>query len=105
MTYLTTKKLANIPLPNHEEIDWASVVKWVAGCLTLIVAFWKWVNMYFADKKNEKETFIKAVVKEAMESSLSEIKQDVIELKHFREKDMQHFNDTVIKIYAELRKP
>jgi hypothetical protein len=98
------KRLANLPIP-HNDIDWESVIKWISGCLAFIIAFWKYIDKYFADKKTEKETFIKTVVREAMESSLNEIKNDVIELKHFRESDMKHFNDTVLKIYAELRKP
>lgn len=93
------------PTPNPYDFDPTKVIEFIAGAIAFVTAFWKLVDAYFKSKRSEKEEFIKSVVAAAMDSSLSSIKQDVHELKQFRERDMKHFNDTVIQIYAEVRKP
>ncbi len=101
-TLTMNKKLTNLPLP--EPFSWEFAIKYIGGFITFLIAYFGYLNKYFANKKTEKEAFIKAVVKEAMDVSLVDVKADIRELKTFRETDMRHFNDTVLQIHAELRR-
>lgn len=101
--------------PNHDGLNIADLYKWVAGITGGVVAFWKWVDGEFKKKKLEAETlklerehFIKTVateaVKQAMDSILSEVKDDVKTLFKYREDDRRHIDNKFDNIMKELKK-
>lgn len=102
MTFLKIKTLAN--LPSQSDIDYTKIGEFISVISGIVVAFWKWCDKYFDSKKQEKQEFIANVVKATIESSLSEYNSEFQSFKKEMRQEVAHFNETVIKIYAEIAK-
>jgi len=55
-------------------------------------------------EKQQKQEIIEKVVKSVMETSLAEFRNEFHEFKNQTTASITKFNDTVIKIYAEVKK-
>lgn len=69
-----------------------------------IIAVWKLVDAYFAYQSKKDKEFVKELVSELITGALQSITKDIGELKNDRKKDYEHFNQTVVNIYKEIKK-
>lgn len=68
-----------------------------------IIAVWKLVDAYFAYQSKKDKEFVKELVSELITGALQGITKDISELKDDRKKDYEHFNQTVVNIYKEIK--
>lgn len=66
--------------------------EWFIAILGAVILTWKFIDKYFEDKKTQKKEFIAEVVKACIQSELSDVKNDIKELKGFRETDRIYFD-------------
>ena len=104
MAFLKIKTLAN-PLPEPpSNANWTILgVVW-GLCGTIVTVLFKYIDGHFAARKQEKEDFIKAVVKEAMSEQLRDINDKVSKLFEYRESDRENVDRKFEKVMSELKK-
>lgn len=93
-----------LPINNVPDFDLTKIFEWLIASVTVITTIFKMTDAYFANKKRDKQEFIERVVKAAMDSCLSELKQDIHEFKAEMKLEVTKFNNTVIDIYREVKK-
>lgn len=102
-----THKLATPPLPNPN-FDWNENFKWIAGCISFLLGYGYYINLYFKNKAKEKEEFIENVVKatlrETLDGELKGIKDNIDVLFKYREADRKHIDDKFDKLMIEIKK-
>lgn len=99
-------KLATPPLPNPT--DWNDNIKWIAGCLTGLLGYGYYINLYFKNKAKEKDEFIKGIVNATLRTTLDHelkgIKDNIDKLFEYREEDRKHIDSKFTTLLAEVRK-
>lgn len=100
------RKLAQqLPLPSF---DWNENVKWIAGCITTLIGYIYYINVYFKNKAKEKENFIQEVVKatlrETLDGELQGIKDSIKVLFQYREDDRTHSDSQFKELLREIKK-
>lgn len=99
-------KLATPPLPNS--FDWNENFKWIAGCISFLLGYGYYINLYFKNKAKEKEEFItdvvKATLRETLDGELKSIKGNIDKLFEYRESDRAHIDEKFSKLMIELKK-
>jgi hypothetical protein len=100
------QKLATPPLPNA--FDWNDNFKWVAMCISGLIAYCYYIAFYFKNKAKEKEEFIQGIVNATLRSTLDHelqsIKDNIDKLFEYREDDRKHIDEKFTKLMAEVRK-
>jgi len=100
-----THKLATPPLPNP--FDWNENIKWIAGCISGLLGYGYYINLYFKNKAKEKEEFIQDIVKVTLRNTLDHelqgIKDNIDKLFEYREDDRKHIDEKFSKIMSELK--
>ena len=99
MEVLIIKNMTPPPV-NQEGVDLTKIIEWLIAAVTFIAAFWKLIDSHFANKRRDKQEFIEKVVRATMEISLADLKKDIAEIRG----DVKTFNNTVIKIYEDIKK-
>ena len=99
-------KLATPPLP--DPFNWNDNFKWVAMCISGLIAYCYYIAWVFKHKAQEKREFIESVVEATLEKSLDSelkgIKENVEKLFQYREADRTHIDEKFSKLMAEIRK-
>lgn len=101
------RKLATtqIPIPSF---DWNENIKWVSACITALLGYVYYINLYFKNRAKEKQEFIQDIVKTTLRNTLDHelqgIKDNIALLFEYREDDRKHIDDKFSKMMAELRK-
>lgn len=99
-------KLATPPLPNP--FDWNENIKWVAGCISGLLGYGYYINLYFKNKAKEKEEFIQDVVKatlrQTLDGELQGIKDNIDKLFEYREDDRNHSDAQFKELMREIKK-
>jgi len=72
--------------------------------IPVVVIFWKGIDRYFEYQSKKDKEFVKELVSELLTGALQGITKDIKELKDDRKKDYEHFNETVVNIYKEIKK-
>lgn len=72
--------------------------EWFIVALSFVILVWKFIDKYFEDKKTQKKEFIAEVVRACIQSELTEVKDNIKELKTFRENDRKYFDDKFDKV-------
>ena len=101
MEHSKINTLAQSPIP--PEFDVTKFLEWLVSGAALLGGYLRTVDLYFKHKKTDKEEFITKVVNAAMDSSLKEFKAEFHEHKKEMTAKMDHFNETVLKIYTEVK--
>lgn len=95
--------------------DWTGLgVIWAIASGVVAIAF-KWINAYFADKKTEKENFIRNVVQGVIDIAMSaklksvddrmgEMNSKINTLFEYREQDRNHLDGKFETMLREIRK-
>jgi hypothetical protein len=105
MERLTTNKMVQ---PQTNVIDWTTMgVVWTFTIGVITVVF-KWIDSYFAHKKQAQEVFIRnlvvATVTSTMEGCLRDINEKVNKLFEYREADRNHLDEKFNNMTKEIRK-
>ena len=90
-------------IPQNNDETFKTLSELFLGLLAGVIAFWKFVDKYFEDKKTQKKEFIAEVVKACIQSEMSTFKDDIRELKDFRENDRKYFDEKFDKIMNQRR--
>lgn len=88
--------------------DW-TVISIIWGItVTLITVSYKWINSYFAYKKQEKSEFIERVVTATVTATLDKVlegvRSDIKTLFKFREVDRQNLDNKFVDLMREIKK-
>lgn len=77
MEYSNNNSMAETPQENW--IDWFKSVQFFA--VALIIPLWKLIDKYFEYQSKKDRDFIKSVVQEAISGEMSQVREDIKELK------------------------
>lgn len=94
--------------PQTNVIDWTTMgVVWTFT-IGIITVIFKWIDSYFAHKKESQENFIRnlvvTTVTATMDGCLKEMNDKVNKLFEYREKDREHLDEKFQNIVKEIRK-
>lgn len=71
----------------------------------IIVVIWKGIDKYFEYQAKKDKEFVKEMVKEIVTGALLGVRSDIKEMKEQRKQDFEHYNQTLLDIYKEIKKP
>ncbi len=99
------RKLAQpLPIP----FDWNENIKWISACVTALIGYIYYINIYFKNRAKEKENFIQEVVKatlrETLDGELQGIKDSIKVLFKYREDDRTHSDSQFKELLREIKK-
>jgi hypothetical protein len=108
MTYYQIKNKMAIPPP---EPDWIALFKWITACVSGVFGFGWGVDQYFKYLKQqkteanrllrlEKEEFIKSVVNESVTLAISNIRDDIKDLRD----EQKGIRKQITDIYRDMKR-
>jgi hypothetical protein len=94
----------NLPTP----FDWTENIKWLSACISALLGYAYYINLYFKNKSKEKQEFIQDIVKATLRNTLDHelqgIKENIDKLFEYREDDRRHIDEKFSKMMSELKK-
>jgi hypothetical protein len=93
------------PIPTF---DWSTLIEVFTPCITILIAFFKYVDVYFKSKKEEKAEFIEKIAEASVNKTLDKVFADqnskISTLFEYREADRKHWDDRFDGIMNKLGK-
>lgn len=84
--------------------NWQDIVSKAIYAVPAFFLLLAWINKYFSGKSEERATFIKAVVKEAMDIAMQPIKDEMKTIRESNERAVAKVNDRIDELFKENRK-
>lgn len=102
---MNNKLAQQLPTPSP---DWNENIKWIAGCISALLGYGYYINLYFKNKAKEKQEFIQDIVKATLRNTLDHelqgIKDNIETLFKYREDDRKHIDEKFSVMMRELKK-
>lgn len=99
MDFLTLVLMMDNNTPITKEL-----IEKVLYTVGIVTAFWKFVDAFFGLLHKRQRGFVSDIVKEELRNEIAPIKEHIAEIKSNREKDNQHINSQLGKIFDKLNK-
>lgn len=75
--------------------QWIDIAKILAFALPPFALIWRAIDKYFKDKAEERETFIKHVVKEVMETAMEPMKEQLRQMATHHEDSIKYIHERI----------
>lgn len=98
----------NIMTEPTSTFDWATLIEVFTPCITILIAFFKYVDAYFKSKKEEKAEFIEKIAEASVNKTLDKVFADqnskITTLFEYREDDRKHWDARFDSVMSKLGK-
>lgn len=87
-----------------QSTDWMEIGKILIYITAPFVLLWKFINMYYKERSEQRADFIKMIVKEVLETSIEPIKTQITRLQEHTDRGFEQVHKRVDEVFKEINK-
>jgi CHASE1-domain containing sensor protein len=88
-------------------LDWSNIIAVFVTCVTLLIGYFRWLDVSAKAKKDEKAEFIERIAEAAVNKTLDKVFSDqnskIETLFNYRESDRRHWDERFDAVLNKLK--